>query len=76
MFQFQNLKEETQKVFIKNLENLLEPTVLEIKTDLKALIPIVNVNPEPNSFLIKIEQIVNYIEGLIGFVIIENLTVN
>ena len=51
---------------IKYLENLLEPAVLELKTDLKALIPIVNVKPEPNSFLIKLEQIVNYIKSTIG----------
>jgi hypothetical protein len=51
---------------IKTLENVLEPKVLEINTDLKSLIPIVNIKPEPNSFLIKIEQMVNYITTTIG----------
>ena len=56
---------------IKTLENVLEPKVLEpkvieIKTDLKSLIPIENIKPEPNSFLIKIEQMVNYIKTTIG----------
>ena len=40
--------------------------VLEINTELKAIIPIANIKPEPNSFLIKIEQIVNYIKSTIG----------
>jgi hypothetical protein len=40
--------------------------VLEIKTDLKAIGIIANVKPEPNSFLIKIEQMVNYIKSTIG----------
>ena len=40
--------------------------VLEIKTDLKAIGIITNVKPEPNSFLIKLEQIVNYIKSTIG----------
>lgn len=51
---------------IKSLENLLEPTVLDIKTDLKGIIPIISIKPEPNSFLIKIEQLVNYIKSTIG----------
>ena len=55
---------------IKFLENLLEPVVLDIKTDLKtdlkAIIPLVTIKPEPNSFLIKIEQLVNYIKSTIG----------
>jgi hypothetical protein len=40
--------------------------VLEIKTDLKAIEIIANVKPEPNSFLIKLEQMVNYIKSTIG----------
>jgi hypothetical protein len=40
--------------------------VLEIKTDLKAIGIIANIKPEPNSFLIKIEQMVNYIKSTIG----------
>ena len=58
---------------ITSLENLFEPVVkpfvepvIKFKTDLKALIPIVNINPEPNSFLIKIEQLVEYIKSTLG----------
>lgn len=62
---------------ITSLKNLLEPAiepvvkpcvdpVIKFKTDLKALVPIVNVNPEPNSFLIKIEQLVDYIKSTLG----------
>ena len=40
--------------------------VLEINTELQAIIPITNVKPEPNAFLIKIEQMVNYIKSSIG----------
>jgi hypothetical protein len=63
--------ENTLKTDIKSLENVLEPKVLEhkvleLKTDLKSLIPIVNIKPEPNSFLIKIEQMANYIKNTIG----------
>ena len=40
---------------------------LEIKTNLKAIVPIINTTkPEDNSFLIKIEQLVNYIKSTIG----------
>jgi hypothetical protein len=58
---------------ITSLENLFEPVVkpcvepvIKFKTDLKALVPIVNVNPEPNSFLIKLEQLVEYIKSTLG----------
>ena len=58
---------------ITSLENLFEPVVkpfvepvIKFKTDLKALIPIVNINSEPNSFLIKIEQLVEYIKSTLG----------
>lgn len=67
-------KDETKDVSnITSLENLFEPVVkpfvepvIKFKTDLKALIPIVNINPEPNSFLIKIEQLVEYIKSTLG----------
>ena len=39
---------------------------IEFKTDLKAIIPISNVKPEQNSFLIKIEQMVEYIKSTLG----------
>lgn len=58
---------------INSLENLLDPSVkplvepvINFKTDLKAIIPIVNVKPEQNSFLIKIEQMVEYIKSTLG----------
>lgn len=58
---------------INSLENLLDPSVkplvepvIHFKTDLKAIIPIVNVKPEQNSFLIKIEQMVEYIKSTLG----------
>ena len=38
----------------------------KIKTDLKAIIPFENIKPEPNAFLLKIEQMVNYIKSTIG----------
>ena len=58
---------------INSLENLLDPSVkpsvepvINFKTNLKAIIPIVNVKPEQNSFLIKIEQMVEYIKSTLG----------
>jgi len=39
---------------------------IEVITDLKAITNLVNVNPEPNLFLIKIEQMVEYIKSTLG----------
>ena len=61
-----NTTEEVITVGEVSATQVEDKKVLEIKTDLKAIGIIANVKPEPNSFLIKIEQMVNYIKSTIG----------
>jgi len=60
----QSLMTGADEVSIPTFEDEIKK--IEVKTDLKALIPIINAKPEPNSFLIKIEQMVNYIKSTLG----------
>ena len=61
-----NTSEEIISIGKVSATQVEDKKVFEIKTDLKAIGIIANVNPEPNSFLIKIEQMVNYIKTTIG----------
>ena len=61
-----NVEEITKVVDEVCSSQVEDKKVLEINTELQAIIPITNVKPEPNAFLIKIEQMVNYIKSSIG----------
>ena len=50
----------------KHFENEINKLEVNVKTDLKAITKLVNVKPEPNSFLIKLEQMVEYIKNTLG----------
>ena len=52
------------EVLLPTFENEIKKIV--VKTDLKAITKLVNVKPEPNSFLIKLEQMVEYIKNTLG----------
>ena len=50
----------------KHFENEINKLEVKVKTDLKAITKLVNAKPEPNSFLIKLEQMVEYIKNTLG----------
>ena len=50
----------------KHFENEINKLEVNVKTDLKAITKFVNAKPEPNSFLIKLEQMVEYIKNTLG----------
>ena len=50
----------------KHFENEINKLEINVKTDLKAITKLVNAKPEPNSFLIKLEQMVEYIKNTLG----------
>jgi len=50
----------------KHFENEINKLDVNLKTDLKAITKLVNAKPEPNSFLIKLEQMVEYIKNTLG----------
>ena len=50
----------------KHFEDEINKLEVKVKTDLKAITKLVNVKPEPNSFLIKLEQMVEYIKNTLG----------
>ena len=50
----------------KHFEDEINKLEINVKTDLKAITKLVNVKPEPNSFLIKLEQMVEYIKNTLG----------
>ena len=50
----------------KHFENEINKLDVNLKTDLKAITKLVNAKPEPNSFLIKLEQMVQYIKTTLG----------
>ena len=50
----------------KHFENENNKLEVNVKTDLKAITKLVNAKPEPNSFLIKLEQMVEYIKNTLG----------
>jgi len=50
----------------KHFENEINKLEVNVKTDLKAITKLVNAKPEPNSFLIKLEQMVEYIKNTLG----------
>jgi len=50
----------------KHFENEINKLEVNLKTDLKAITKLVNAKPEPNSFLIKLEQMVEYIKNTLG----------
>ena len=50
----------------KHFENEINKLEVNLKTDLKAITKLVNAKPEPNSFLIKLEQMVQYIKTTLG----------
>jgi len=50
----------------KHFENEINNLEIKVKTDLKAITKLVNAKPEPNSFLIKLEQMVEYIKNTLG----------
>ena len=50
----------------KRFENEINKLEVNVKTDLKAITKLVNAKPEPNSFLIKLEQMVEYIKNTLG----------
>jgi len=50
----------------KHFEDEINKLEVNVKTDLKAITKLVNVKPEPNSFLIKLEQMVEYIKNTLG----------
>lgn len=54
------------EVSLPTFENEINKLEVKVKTDLKAITKLVNVKPEPNSFLIKLEQMVEYIKNTLG----------
>ena len=50
----------------KHFEDEINKLEVKVKTDLKAITKLVNAKPEPNSFLIKLEQMVEYIKNTLG----------
>jgi len=54
------------KVFLPTFENEINKLEVNVKTELKAITKVVNVKHEQNSFLIKLEQMVEYIKNTIG----------
>ena len=50
----------------QHFEDKLNKLEINVKTDLKAITKLVNAKPEPNSFLIKLEQMVEYIKNTLG----------
>jgi len=54
------------EVPLPTFENEINKLEVKVKTDLKAITKLVNVKPEPNSFLIKLEQMVEYIKNTLG----------
>tara|TARA_Y100000389_G_C17427350_1_gene500368 strand:+ start:1061 stop:1738 length:678 start_codon:yes stop_codon:yes gene_type:complete len=54
------------EVSLPTFENEINKLEVKVKTDLKAITKLVNAKPEPNSFLIKLEQMVEYIKNTLG----------
>lgn len=54
------------EVSLPTFENEINKLEVNVKTDLKAITKLVNAKPEPNSFLIKLEQMVEYIKNTLG----------
>ena len=54
------------EISLPTFENEINKLEVNVKTDLKAITKLVNAKPEPNSFLIKLEQMVEYIKNTLG----------
>jgi hypothetical protein len=60
------LMTDADEVSLPTFENEINKLEVKVKTDLKAITKLVNAKPEPNSFLIKLEQMVEYIKNTLG----------